>query len=143
MLLVAAAAPALIRVVLRRRRLAAARAGDPVAAWRAVQEDAVDLGIPAPGAESPRAFAARLVDERGAAADDVDLLREALERASYAGDTVDPAGGPALVAAAEGVRASLAARAGAGRRARALLLPRALIVRPGAVPTTPDRETVG
>ncbi|WP_295783300.1 DUF3488 and transglutaminase-like domain-containing protein [uncultured Microbacterium sp.] len=142
-LLVAAAAPALIRVVLRRRRLAAARAGDPVAAWRAVQEEAVDLGIPAPGAESPRSFAARLVDEHGAAADDVDLLREALERASYAGDTVDPADGPALVAAAEGVRASLAMRAGAGRRARALLLPRALIVRPGAVPTTPDRETVG
>ncbi|MFJ4038451.1 DUF3488 and DUF4129 domain-containing transglutaminase family protein [Microbacterium sp. NPDC090007] len=141
-LLVVGAVPAVVRLVRRRRRLAAARAGDPVAAWTALQEDAVDLGIPAPGAESPRAFAARLVAEHGAGADDVDLLREAVERSSYAGDAVDPARGPALAAAVERVRATLAARMSGGRRVLARVLPRALVVRPGTATSAPERETV-
>ncbi len=139
----AAFVPALLRVVRRRRRLNAAGAGDAVAAWTALREDAVDLGIPAPGAESPRAFAARLVEEHGVAADDADLLREALERVSYAGDAPDPAHGPALAAAVDRVRAGLLARATPARRALARVLPRSLVVRPGAVDAERESASVG
>ena len=142
-LLVAAVVPALLRAARRRRRLGAARAGDAVAAWTALQEDAVDLGIPAPGAESPRAFAARLVDEHGVEADDVDLLREALERVSYAGDAPDAARGPALVATVDGIRAGLLARATPVRRVLARVLPRSLVVRPGTAEVERERESVG
>ncbi|WP_295836927.1 DUF3488 and transglutaminase-like domain-containing protein [uncultured Microbacterium sp.] len=141
-LLLLAAVPAVVRVVRRRRRLSAARAGDPVAAWTALQEEVVDLGIPAPGAESPRAFTARLVAEHGADADDVGLLREALERASYAELAVDPAQGPALVAALQRVTGALATRTTTARRITARVLPRSLVVRPGAVDVADEREPV-
>lgn len=142
-LLAAALVPSLLRVVWRRRRLAAARAGDAVAAWTALREDAVDLGIPAPGAESPRAFAARLTAEHGVAADDADLLREALERVSYAGDAPDAEQGPSLAAAVDRIRAGLLARATPVRRVLARVLPRSLVVRPGAVDAERERESVG
>lgn len=141
-LLLLAAVPAVVRVVQRRRRLSAARAGDPVAAWTALQEEVVDLGIPVPGAESPRAFAARLVAEHGADADDVALLREAVERASYAELAVDPARGPALVAALQRVTGAIATRTTTARRVRARVLPRSLVVRPGAVDVADEREPV-
>ena len=140
-LLILAASPAVTRLVLRRRRLAAARAGDPVAAWTAVREDAVDLGIPVSPALSPRALAAILVEEHGARADDVDALREAVERVSYAGESRDPDRGAALVAAVGGVRAALAGRATPLRRFLARAYPRSLVVRPGAV-AAPERESV-
>ncbi|MFN3949417.1 DUF3488 and DUF4129 domain-containing transglutaminase family protein [Microbacterium sp.] len=136
-------APAVVRLVLRRRRLRAASGGDAVAAWTAMQEDAVDLGIPAPGAESPRAFAARLVAEHGAPADDVDLLRVDLERVSYAGDALDPQRGPALVAAVERVRTRLSSGVRPVRRVISRVLPRSLVVRPGAGDSTREREPVG
>lgn len=136
-------APAVVRLVLRRRRLRAASGGDAVAAWTAMQDDAVDLGIPAPGAESPRAFAARLVAEHGAPADDVDLLRVDLERVSYAGDALDPQRGPALVAAVERVRTRLSSGVRPVRRVISRVLPRSLVVRPGAVNSTREREPVG
>ncbi|WP_285136081.1 DUF3488 and transglutaminase-like domain-containing protein [Microbacterium sp. lyk4-40-TSB-66] len=132
--------PSVVRVVRRRRRLAAAGAGDPVAAWRALQEEAVDLGIPASGAESPRAFAARLMGDHGVDADDVGLLRAAVERVSYAEDAVDPASGPALVSAVERIRARLRSGASPARRLLASLFPRSLVVRSGAVDA--ERETV-
>jgi transglutaminase-like putative cysteine protease len=133
--------PSLVRVLRRRRRLTAAGAGDPVAAWRALQEEAVDLGIPASGAESPRAFAARLTSDHGVDAEDVGLLRAAVERVSYAEDAVDPASGPALVAAVERIRVRLRAGAPPMRRVVATLFPRSLVVRSGAVEA--ERETVG
>ncbi|MCJ1708586.1 DUF3488 and transglutaminase-like domain-containing protein [Microbacterium sp. VKM Ac-2923] len=133
--------PSLLRVLRRRRRLAAARAGDPVAAWRALQDEAADLGIRSSAAESPRALAARLTAEHGIDADDVGPLRAAVERVSYAEDAVDPASGPGLVAAVERIRARLRAGASPARRAIASLFPRSLVVRPGAVEA--ERETVG
>ncbi|SDO97789.1 Transglutaminase-like superfamily protein [Microbacterium sp. ru370.1] len=142
-LLVAAFVPALLRIVRRRRRLNAAGAGDAVAAWTALQEDAVDFGILAPGAESPRAFAARLIDDHGVDADDVGVLSEALERVSYAGDAPDAANGPALAAAVDRIRAGLFARATPARRVLARVLPRSLVVRPGAVDAERERESVG
>ncbi len=140
-LLVLLIVPSIVRVLRRNRRLTAARAGDAVAAWRALQEEAVDLGIPASGAESPRAFAARLVADHGVDAEDVDLLRAAVERVSYAEDAVDPASGPALVEAVERLRSRLRAGVPPTRRLVAALLPRSLVVRPGAVEA--ERETVG
>lgn len=133
--------PSVLRVLRRRRHLAHARAGDPVAAWRVLQDEAVDLGIRSSSAESPRAFAARLTAEHGVDADDVDLLRAAVERVSYAEDAVDPASGPGLVAAVERIRTRLRAGASPARRVIASVFPRSLVVRPGAVET--ERETVG
>ncbi|BFM25984.1 DUF3488 and transglutaminase-like domain-containing protein [Microbacterium sp. che218] len=138
-LLLLAAAPSVVRTIVRRRRLAAARAGDPVAAWTAMREDAVDLGIPSPASVSPRAYAAQLVDEHGVDADDVDLLRGALEEVSYAETAPDAAGGPALADAVERIRTQLASGASRTRRLVARVAPRSLIVRPGA--EAPERET--
>ncbi len=101
----------------------------------------MDLGIPVSSALSPRAFAALLVEEQGAPTDDVDLLRDAVERVSYAGDSLDPAQGPALVSAVAGVRAALDARATPLRRVLARAYPRSLVVRPGAVGAV-ERESV-
>lgn len=133
--------PSVLRVLRRRRHLAHARAGDPVAAWRVLQDEAVDLGIRSSSAESPRAFAARLTAEHGIDAEDVDLLRAAVERVSYAEDAVDPASGPGLVAAVERIRTRLRAGASPARRVIASVFPRSLVVRPGAVEA--ERETVG
>lgn len=138
-LLLLAAAPSVVRTVVRRRRLAAARAGDPVAAWTAMREDAVDLGIPSPASVSPRAYATQLVDEHGVDADDVDLLRAALEEVSYAGTEPDAAAGPALADAVERIRTQLASGASRTRRLVARIAPRSLLVRPGA--EAPERET--
>ena len=140
-LLVLLIVPSVVRVLRRNRRLTAARAGDAVAAWRALQEEAVDLGIPASGAEWPRTFAVRLVAGHGVDAADVDLLRAAVERVSYAEDAVDPASGPALAGAVERLRSRLRAGVPPTRRLVAALLPRSLVVRPGAVEA--ERETVG
>lgn len=136
-----AATPAVVRLVVRRRRLHAARAGDAVAAWTALREDAVDLGIPSPAAESPRAFAARLIGDHGADADALDLLRAALEQVSYAGDAIDPSAGAGLADAVDRARATLAAAASRPRRIGARLVPRSLLVRPGAA--SAEREPVG
>lgn len=136
-----AATPAVVRLVMRRRRLHAARAGDAVAAWTALREDAVDLGIPSPAAESPRAFAARLIADHGADADALDLLRAALERVSYAGDAIDPSAGAGLADAVDRARVTLAAAASRPRRLGARLVPRSLLVRPGAA--SAEREPVG
>ena len=141
-LLLLGAAPAVLRVLRRRSRGAAARAGDPVAAWTMVQDDAVDLGIPVPGGESPRRFADRLVREHGVDPDDMDLLRGAVERVSYAENARDAADGPVLADAAARVGAGLRARASGVRRTLARVLPRSLVVRPGSA-AAEERERVG
>ncbi|MDL5351255.1 DUF3488 and transglutaminase-like domain-containing protein [Microbacterium sp. zg-YB36] len=143
--LLALAIPGAVRDVVRRRRLAAAGRGDAAAAWLSVRETAVDLGIPVPASESPRAFGARLVADYDVPADAVALLVSAIERASYA-----PAGAVGAVGAASGrgsqpssQRSDLAAAASAvqsgllsgatrGRRLLAVMVPRSLVVRPGS-----------
>ncbi|MGC8020805.1 hypothetical protein ACP3WW_24120, partial [Salmonella enterica] len=75
------------------------------------------------------AFAARLVEDHDVDADDVGLVRDALERTVYAEDGMDPARGPALADAVERIRERLRAGASAAGRVRALLLPRSLLLR--------------
>ncbi|BAJ75563.1 transglutaminase-like enzyme, putative cysteine protease [Microbacterium testaceum StLB037] len=142
LLLLLLGAPAALRALRRRSRLTTARAGDPVAAWALVQDDAVDLGIPVPGGESPRQFAERLVREHGADPGDVDSLRGAIERVSYAENAGDAVNGPELAEAAARVGAGLRARATGIRRAVSRFLPRSLLVRPGTA-AAEERERVG
>ncbi|WP_438353977.1 transglutaminase TgpA family protein [Microbacterium sp. CJ88] len=133
-ILLALAVPAVVRAVLRRRLLLAARHGDAAAAWRAVQDEAIDLGIPVPASESPRMFAARLAAERGVDAAAMGALVRAIERASYApGHRRDPAHGDETADAAASVCAHLRASTGAAARLLATLAPRSLVVRPGSV----------
>lgn len=141
-LLLLVAAPAVVRAGRRRSRAQLILGGDAAAAWTEIRADAVDLGIPSPDAESPRAFAARLVDAHGVGADDVRLLRDALEHAIYAEQTVDPARGPALADAVARVRTGLRASATPARRLTAVILPRSLARRSGA-PAVEVPESVG
>lgn len=121
------ALPGLAAALRRRARL---RTGDPAAAWLTVQETAIDLGIPVPASDSPRALGRRLY-AAGADRAAVDRLVRAVEHAAYA----PAASAPGAVAdAAAAVRASLLGAASPAVRARALLLPRSLVVRPGAAP---------
>lgn len=131
------AAPGLVREARRRQLLAAATGGDAASAWLSLQELAIDLRIPVPGAESPRAFAARLVAEHGAPRDAMDVLVSAIERASYAHDPrrahhADFAHGDAFATALGEVAAGLRAASTVGRRILAVTVPRSLVVRPGS-----------
>ncbi|WP_314508360.1 DUF3488 and transglutaminase-like domain-containing protein [uncultured Microbacterium sp.] len=133
-ILFALAIPALLRELRRRQTLAAARSGDAAAAWLAVQDAAIDLGIDVPASETPRALGTRLVQEHGAPATEMSLLISAIERASYA-----PGGkhafwqGDAIADAATTVRGALLAGVDTPRRVLAVLVPRSLIVRPGSL----------
>ncbi|GAA3760734.1 DUF3488 and transglutaminase-like domain-containing protein [Microbacterium kribbense] len=123
--------PMLIAALRRRRQDAAARAGDPLAAWSSVRDVAIDLGIPVPVSESPRAFGARLVHDHGSPQRETALLVDAVETAAYSpGDGGTPPRASADAAAA--VRTGLYLGVSKRQRARALLLPRSLIVRPGS-----------
>ena len=133
-ILFALAIPALIRELRRRQMLTAARSGDAAAAWLAVQDAAIDLGIDVPASETPRTLGTRLVQEHGAPAAEMSLLISSIERASYA-----PGGkhafwqGDAIADAAVVVRGAMLASVDTPRRLLALLVPRSLIVRPGSV----------
>jgi transglutaminase-like putative cysteine protease len=132
--LVVLAIPLLVRELRRRQQLSAARAGDAAAAWAVVQDTAIDLGIPSPVSESPRALGARLIAEAGAPADAMGVLIRAIERASYApGGRHGFGQGEATATAASEVRAGLLAAAPPGRRLLALVVPRSLIIRPGSL----------
>jgi transglutaminase-like putative cysteine protease len=132
-ILFALAIPALIRELRRRQTLTSARDGDAAAAWLAVQDAAIDLGIDVPASETPRALGTRLVQDHGAPAAEMSLLISAIERASYA-----PGGkhafwqGEAIADAATAVRAAMLAAEDTPRRLLALLVPRSLIIRPGS-----------
>jgi len=137
--------PAVVRAVWRRRQLAAAGGGDERAAWRVVQDTAIDLGIPVPASESPRSFGARLVAAHGAPVDAVDALVTAVEHASYAppGSARSGAAQDGTLASAVGaVRDALRAGTPPGRRILAALVPRSLVVRPGSA-TAGAREPSG
>ena len=132
--LVVLAIPLLVRELRRRQQLSAARAGDAAAAWAVVQDTAIDLGIPSPVSESPRALGARLIAEAGAPADAMGVLIRAIERASYApGGRHGFGQGEAMATAAGEVRAGLLAAAPPRRRLLALVVPRSLIIRPGSL----------
>lgn len=120
---------------LRRRQLeVAGRRGDVAAAWQAVQDAAIDLGIPVPASQSARVLGARLVHEHGAPAAEMRVLVTAIERASYARGGKHGFGqGDATTDAALAVRAALFAAADPPRRLFARLVPRSLVVRPGSV----------
>ena len=83
-ILFALAIPGLLRELRRRQMLTAARSGDAAAAWLAVQDAAIDLGIDVPASETPRALGTRLVAMHGAPAAEMSLLISSIERASYA-----------------------------------------------------------
>ncbi|QKJ18753.1 transglutaminaseTgpA domain-containing protein [Microbacterium hominis] len=125
--------PALLRELRRRRQLEQTRQGDVMAAWTLVQDAAVDLGIPVPASDSPRAFGSRLVGEYGAPAEAVSLLVESVERASYAPWGSQFWQGDAVAKAAEQVAAAVMAGESRARRLLALTVPRSLIIRPGSV----------
>ncbi len=118
-----AAAGALRRFVLRRRRTV-------VSAWRYVQDAAIDLGVDVSAAETPRAFGARVSAVAGVPTAELRRLVDAVERASYAPAPATTTGDLSADAEAvrDGMRAALSPRA----RLIALLLPRSLVVRPGS-----------
>ncbi|WP_322411587.1 DUF3488 and transglutaminase-like domain-containing protein [Microbacterium invictum] len=126
--------PLLVRDLRRRQQVSGARAGDAAAAWAVVQDTAIDLGIPSPVSESPRALGSRLVGEAGAPSEAMGVLIGAIERASYApGGRHGFGQGEAMATAASEVRAGLLAAAPPARRILAQLVPRSLIIRPGSL----------
>jgi transglutaminase-like putative cysteine protease len=125
-------APALTRAATRRRRLRLAEAATPAgmrAGWRELADTCADLGAPWPGAETPRATAARVAD---GLPDDARTatgrLGHGVERVRYAatpGDLGDVAGDVRAVLAA------LTERAGRRSRWRARLAPASVLSRVG------------
>lgn len=133
-IIIVLALPFLLGELRRRRHDLAARSGDAAAAWQAVQEAAIDVGIAVPASETPRAFARRLIDEHGAEASDMHTVLTAIERASYSrAGTRSYWMGDAAAAAAAGVRRSLLAAVPPSRRLLAVAVPRSLVIRPGSV----------
>ncbi|MGC5171238.1 transglutaminaseTgpA domain-containing protein [Microbacterium sp. DT81.1] len=128
------AIPALLREARRRTRISAARAGDASAAWRELQDTALDLGIPVPASETPRALGARLVSGYRAPHDAVAELVQSIERASYArGGQRQFGRGPQLADAVLAARAAMLAGANGRHRMVAVAAPRSLVIRPGSV----------
>jgi len=85
------ALPAALSTLRRRRRWSSP---GPLTAWRQVTDDAVDVGHTWRPADSPRAAAAYLVQERGlppGPAQALNRLAAAAERARYARDGSSPA----------------------------------------------------
>lgn len=127
------AIPALIRGLRRRQMLTAARGGVAAAAWMAVQDTAIDLGIDVPASETPRALGTRLVHEHAAPVAEMDQLVSAIERASYApGGKHAPSQGHTMAVAAITIQAEMLRSVDGPRRLLALLVPRSLVVRPGS-----------
>lgn len=114
--------PALIRLFVQSWRRSRARAGDALSAWRELRATLIDLNLPVSDADSPRTRGAGLI-ERGADAEAVHTLVDAVERASYAPDA-DEAGD--LARALARVTADLRRHVGARSRVVAVLLPRSL-----------------
>lgn len=138
-ILVLAFAPAAIAWV---RRRALHRRGTVAAAWRLVQDTAIDLDIGVPAAESPRAFGARVTAVHVAPPAEMSRLVAAVELASYSQDAAaDAAGrGARAMADAEAVRRGMLAALSPAERIRAIALPRSLVIRPGSA--FADRDAV-
>lgn len=126
-------------VGLARRRLLRRR-GTVGAAWRIVQDAAIDLGAPVGAAASPRVFGALLTGQWGAPAAETSRLVAAMEHVNYAraaGETRRTDEGARARAAqaiadAETIRRAMFAQLDTAGRVRARLAPRSLVVRPGS-----------
>jgi len=134
--IVALALPALLagarRLLLRRRATTAA-------AWRLLQDTAIDAGITVSSAQTPRAFGALLVATASAPAEAVARLVTAVEHANYAADEGAAGAGARAMADAVGIRAAMLSAMTPGRRARVIALPLSLIAHPGSA--LADRDT--
>jgi transglutaminase-like putative cysteine protease len=122
-------APALTRLVARRRRwlTAADDVGRAHAAWRELTSDLVDYGLGATPSETPRAIARRITDAGeldAAGRQAVDRIAAAEERAQYARR---PTVSDTLRSDVQAVRRALARSARPGQRWRARLLPASVL----------------
>nr|WP_239028882.1 transglutaminaseTgpA domain-containing protein [Pseudonocardia acidicola] len=123
-------APAGLRALIRRRRLAAVAEGGREAAraaWAELLAESADRGVPSPPSDTVRGAARRLVREHGLDADAQQALRQvvaAVEASWYGGR--HPGAGE-LTAAVRQVRAAIAA--GRRRTLRERLMPRSLLGR--------------
>ncbi len=127
--LLALAAPGIVRAMRRRGRMRRAANGDAVAAWIELEDTLIDLRIPIPDAESIRALGARLVASYGAPASALRVLIDAVEAASYAHS---PAEASNLATPLRDVTKALRVQAGSAESVSAALLPRSLA--PGLFP---------
>lgn len=131
--LVVLAGPGFVRMLRDAARGRRARDGSVGAAWRLVQDAAIDFGIDVRASESPRAFGRRLVVSFGAPSAAVDRLVTAVELASYAAPGTPSRGtGTELRADAAAVRDALRESSSSRNRTLALFAPRSLVVRPGS-----------
>lgn len=125
------------------RRLLLRRRGTIGAAWRLVQDTAIDLGIAVPASDSPRAFAARLAAQASVEPAALSRLVSAVERANFAPAAESDEGAsprdPQAMPDAEQLRRTMLGALGPAERARVLALPRSLVVRPAPRPATATR----
>lgn len=122
------------RLLAAARRRLLRRRGTMGAAWRMLQNDAVDLGASAPASDTPRTFGARLIAQHGAPEAETMRVVAALERASYSPHGVaDP---DAVFDDVARIRAAMLDSAGGAERVRAQWLPRSLVVTPGSALAT-------
>jgi transglutaminase-like putative cysteine protease len=113
LLILLAAAPALARAAIRRRRWRRARTDTALAdaAWRELLDDLADYRAGGRACESPRMLARRLARERELAADAAAALRRVTMAAELARYSARPADGTALRADVTAVRRAIAAPA--------------------------------
>jgi hypothetical protein len=136
-LLLLLGSPAVIRVIIRRRRIDRIRLGDDPAGatWEELRESARDLGIPAPSSQTPQQLAAALAGVLAFAGKDRDAslaalkqLRELVEDESYGPPAYNYYGermADALLRVLSGLRHSVPLP----QRLRGLLLPATLVDR--------------
>lgn len=124
-----ALAPFATRTILRSRRMAATRRGDAAAAWAELQADATDHGVRVDDSDTPREFVDRIVKATGAPRDELDLLRAAIEQASYARAGDAHRDGEALAAAVADVHRIWRQTSSPRIRRRARFLPASLLPR--------------
>lgn len=127
LVVLAAAAPAVWRLVVRRRRERAMRAGrDPArAAWDELRDTARDHGWAAPDSETPRDFADRLAVVLSAERDAIRGFRADVEVSAFA----PPGRGAPTVAELRALRRAIARSVTPRERVLAVLLPASLLAR--------------
>jgi transglutaminase-like putative cysteine protease len=121
--------PAAVRWRRRRRRLHAARGGNPDPLWAELSDTAVDLGYVWSAARSPRQVVRWLEPQVGRdSVPALQTLAAAVESARYAAHAIAPelAGDRTLVKDLRAVEAQLRGRRGAATRIRSRLLPSSL-----------------
>lgn len=127
LIVVTGLAPAVIRVVIRRRRENAIRHGrEPaVAAWAELRDTARDYGWAAPDSETPREFAERLAVVLTSERDTVALFRSDVEESAFA----PPGRGVPTVRELRAMRRAIARTVDKRDRLRALFIPGSLTAR--------------